>query len=815
MAESSPLDGLRRLPKEVGSAAAWSAAQPRRATALALVLVLLAGAGLPGLDRSPDPASAVPRDTGTAEASDAVTDRFKSTVLQKATIQFRVNPDACRSDSARNLPARHGPGGAPGPSVDCDNVTDETYLRAMEEFYRFLRDQRTATGGQGGVVTYMMGPSTFYKLANWTVAGGADDAPDGAFHLPPADDRARWRAVEEVTRESLWDALSPTVNPEHTVASATFVVEAGDPRSVPAIGRDVLDARDAYVRWVEEGEGNYTVFGPGNPPLVGADPPAESARTAAVLEDGLAAAVPLAAAAAAALLLVATRRLGPTGAGLAATAGTTVGAAGVAGWAGVGVSPYLLGVLPVAAGLGLDASLRLLRPGGADWDEAASAAGPGLVVTGLAAGAGAAVWAASPAPLVAGGGIAVLAAALLAPVLAALLVPAWTAVPDPASDRLGFSFEPLDLSSGTRRAAATAGLVALVVVATPGLLAVQTAPPDPAVRNLPEDDPFRREHERSQALFFPGEGDETRFRSHIVVVRGDIMDPEAHRYLDRVWEELRDEAHARPALDASTSRHLPFLVRKWQEVGNGTESVARSRLAGQLAGTQGSDSYPSSRSEVEATVDAIFDSPMATFGSLLVDHPRNNITVVPVLARTGSLEDVRSAQAGMDAAVARAADDRPDDVEVDVVGPGTTMLLLDEAQTPWLAALSAAGLVAAGGAAALLSGRRDGLRALLAAAGAGLVALAVSGMTGIPVRPAFAAPLLVAAAAGGWVLGRDRAREALLLGLAYAAVAAPFVAVPYQALAQASLAIVVAGLAGGGVAAALRARQDPANASQG
>lgn len=815
MAPEPPRDRIRSPVQAAADLAAWSAGHPGRAAALALVVVLLAGAGLPGLDRTPDPAQAVPRGDGTAEATDAVTTHFKSTVLQKATVQFPVNPDACRADSARNLPQRHGPGGEPGPEVDCGNVTDEVYLRALEEFFRFLRDQHPVTGDEGGVVTYMMAPSTFHKLANWTVAGGHDDAPPGAFQLPPPSDRARWRTVEEVTHDSFTDAMAPTLNRDRTAASAVLVVEPQDPRSPTAIGEDVLEARDAYLEWALE-HGNYTVFTGSNPPLVGADPPAEGARTSTVLEDGLAEAVPASLAAAALLLLAVTRRPRATAAGLAVVAGTATAAVGAAGWARVGVSPYLLAVLPVAAGLGLAAALQLLGPRDADepWRAAGEAAAPSLLVGGAAVAAAGLVWAASPAPLVAGAGIPLAAAALAAPPLALLLVPALAGAPPTprTAGRRGGLPGPAGLPPGrrARRVVLAAGAVALLLA--PGLLAATTAPPEPAVRNLPEDDPLRREHERSMDLFFGPQGDQDRYRSHIVVVRGDVLDPGTHRYLDALLEALEEEAAGSPALDASTSRHLPFLVRKWQEVGDGTESVARSRLQAQLPGEAAGSSYPDSREGIRADLDAIFDSPMATFGSLLVDHPRDRITVVPVMARTGTLADLRASQAALDDALARAEGDRPDDVAVGVAGPGTTTLKLHQEQTPWLAGAGLVALAAAGATGAWLRGRRAGLQALQVPAAAALAGLAAAGWAGAPVRPAFVAPLAAAAASAGWPPTRDRPRRAALAGLGLAATAAPFALVPYRELAQASLVVVAVGLAAGLAVAALQAR---GTASQG
>ncbi len=176
------------------------------------------------------------------------------------------------------------------------------------------------------------------------------------------------------------------------------------------------------------------------------------------------------------------------------------------------------------------------------------------------------------------------------------------------------------------------------------------------------------------------------FKTNIVVVEGDITDPDTLAYIDALSTSLRDESNATTVMDMHTSRDLPFLIRSWLKVCCGPQSPVAGTLSQELEmrGYEDESQYPQTRSEVETTLDDMFRSPYATFASLFVDHPRNNITVITLGVETGSFENAETAWNAVDRAVTNVEPQQPRDTHVSFVGNTPTNYLFIQEELPYL-----------------------------------------------------------------------------------------------------------------------------------
>jgi hypothetical protein len=806
---------------------------------LAGVAVLTAGLGVGAgdLTANVNASDEMPRSTEDHEGALALEEEFNGTHELGFTWHFRTDPEQCRADNDEQLAAR-----SPA-DVACANISDEVYVRAMEEAYTFLADHSFEPEGGALVededtirspVEAQRGLPGFLKLANWTIAGGEGQASEDAYALPAPEDRVRTNGAEELA----WDRMAPaeqaTMNGDASQAVVTYQVDPETELTSREIGAFALDARDAYVDWAEQ-SGNWQVFTGDNEPRVTVDRPVANAHQAQALDADLGEVLGVLGAGLAIGAAVVFRD--PLAAGLATATVAVAGlwTFGALGHAGVPLSELDLVHAPlvVAAGVlftvpAIEAFLREDETG-TEPETAIGTVGDEVVAPlslgGYVAAAGLAALGLSPTAMAADAAWMVLVGLTAALVLTLTLVPAGLSLIQARGRLVG--------SPETSRSTASAGLasrgvaaavaVALTVAslaAVGGLAADAWGQP---VETWPEEDERRAEHERAVLGFHDREPGETGFAGNAIVVHGEVTHPGALGYVDRLTTELRDEANGTEVLAADASRGLPSVIRDWMEMCCGASGVAESELPDAVTGeTDGPvPSYPSTQSEVETTVAAMLDSPYAPVARPVVAGPPGDALVVPIAVETGDAAEASEGWEAVTSAVEAAEPEKPNDVETAVVGPTANAHLTSEDQVHWLFYLLAAGTATAGLLA--LGYTREVAGTLAVALSVGLAGIWTLGLVAasdvaftVATAPGLVLGLLAAggfAARRAWPASRGRGRRASLFGVVLlvgvlAGVAALLdVSAGFPSpIAQDGIQVAVAGLVAGYAAQALVGR---------
>ncbi len=698
----------------VAQASLWSSRNPKKVLVVVLLLTVLFGAGLEDVHTDVDVADVLPRGNQNTEAAHNLTDRFKSTYTQEMELQFEVNPEQCRRDSQRNLPMR------PASDLDCGNITDEVYVRAIQEAYEFFQSYTHVEESDlpweddeeiTSPIRYQISLPTFMKLLNWTLEGGQGEAPPDAFGLPGRDDRARWDTLQESGWQLLQDTQTPIMDPSHEQTVVLYMPTADEEMESQEIGRFMIEARDAYLEWAPE-NADWQVFTEDNPPLHTVDLPVANAHSSHLAEEDFALFLPLIA-----LVLIVSLYALFREPRSVAIAGTSLSIAvvwtyGLMGHMDIAMNNLNLTVLPLIMGTGIDYSIHMInefmehKSQGASNDEAFEVAGQragvAMLIATLITVAGLTVMVLSPSLLLAQlGGLAMIAIVSVY-LLTILFIPAILSML-PGTEDLGADYQPSSFVPALGRFVSKHKIVfGVLVLAITGLSLVGLQQltveefGEPA-QNWPEDDWLRQEHEEGLRGFYDVEGDAEIFKANAVVIEGDITDPAAHDYIDRLSASLQAEAQQSDVIDMHTSRDLPFIVRSWLKVCCGPQSLISGTLSENLEqeGYQEYSQYPQSRPAIENTLDDMFASPYATFSSLFVSYPNNDITIITVSVQTGDFQNAEEAWLAVTSAQDRAADAKPNDVTTSFVGNTPTNYLFSSEQLPWLNYMSIVAMLAA------------------------------------------------------------------------------------------------------------------------
>lgn len=665
---------------------------PKKVLAVVLALTILLGSGLPLISTSVDVADVLPRGDHNTRAAKNVTSNFKSAYTQQNEVMFRIDPDACREISQQKLPDRQ-------TETNCGKITDEVYVRAIEEFYRYIKRNTD--------IEYQIALPSFYKLINWTEAGG-QDAPDSAFALPPTDPQGevQYRTVDEGVWASISDAVTPTLSPQREVAVGLYMVEGNANLTQREVGRQFIDARDSYLEWVED-RGEYPIFVDDNKPLIVADRPAANAHSSKLAQEDFALLFPLIVGFIAALLWIAFRHPRAILVSGTTLAVGTIWTYGFMGHVGIPLNTLNLVVIPILLGNGIDYSIHMmtefaehkseLKPDDEAFSLAGDRAGFAMFVATATTVVGLGIMMVSPSLLMAQMGL--LAAVGMGSIflLAVTFIPAQLAVFE-SSEGIGASFERSELmprfgawvSDHKFAIAAIIIVVTLLTAYNARNLTIETFG-DPA-QNWPEEDWLRQENDLGLAEFYDQEDGPTK-KTNIVVFEGDLYDHDTHVYIEDVFFAVGEK----PNVDTSTSRHIPFLVDVWLTVKDGAIGAPI-----HLGQQQSSDSeyysrspdYPRSRDEIRTTFNEMFDEPVSTFASLFIDHPEHEIGTMTVAVEGKTYPQAEASWQQVWDAIRSVDDQRPDDVRVAFVGNTATNYLFITGQLPWLNYMTLASLAA-------------------------------------------------------------------------------------------------------------------------
>jgi predicted RND superfamily exporter protein len=729
----------------------WSSENPKKVVGTFLLVTLLLGAGIPQIDTDVDAADVLPRGSKHTKAAQNLSDDFKSSFTQQVTFQFEVNPEQCREDSRKNIPLRSE------EDMHCDTITDEVYIRAIEEFFHFLRrysyqeeaglfadteDPNITKDGDGPFADkyrtvdspfrYQIGLPSFFKLINWTRSGGQDDAPASAYSLPPPDNRSQWQAVNQTTFAAIESSINPVLDPNRQQAAMLYLVPAQSDYTAREIGEFAIEARQAYEEWDGAEYKVYQENEPDHPnPRFTVDLPVANAHGSELVEEDLQLLMPLVAYLIIVALYAAFRDLRSVFVAGSALTLAVLWTYGAMGLMDIALNPLNLLIVPLIMGSGIDYAIHMINEFQEHKSEGLSDA-EAFLVAGKRAGvamflatfitvAGLLVMVASPSLLMAQlGGLSAIAITSVF-LLTVSFIPAVLTLME-GTDEMGANFKPstsipkFGRFVNNHRIAFSVLLIVATVGAAVGMTNLQKEEFGEPALNWPEDDPMRQEHVRGLAGFYNSEPGEPTFKTNVVVVQGDNTEYDTHQYIDALNSNLTREAEDTEIVNMDTARHLPFIVRTWLKVRDGPESVPRGIISEEL-GNQGfeeNNEYPKTRPEIQRTMDNIFRSPLSEFASLFVNPPNYNITIITVAVKTGSFDRASQAWDSLTRATEEAEPARPDDVHTAFVGNTATNYLFVEEELPWINYMSYIAFAVA--TLAVLAATRD-FRATLAVAG--------------------------------------------------------------------------------------------------
>ena len=603
----------------------FGARHAKSTVAVVLVLTVVAGYYATAITTNVDVADVLPRGDPNTEAAHNLTQKFKSSFTQQVTFQFHtldvndskqkeVYEAANRSLVNRRTEARPW------------NITDEVYVRAQAAFIQRVTSTPPFVGS--------VGAPDFYKLLNWTIAGGDSQNPANAlpipgqpapnpqgqgnasFSLPPTDDagEARYQLLEQAVSgggyhvDAVYQAVDAVASPLWHQTAILVTVDPKDPIATRDIGEAGLAARDRIVAEADKRtDPILAVYGSANPPIFSVDLPIANAHASELTKHDFQLLLPIIAVFIAVTLFVAFRSVFSVVMSFSMLVVATTWTFGLMGGFHIALNTLNLAVVPLIMGVGIDYGIHMMneyqeqRAAGRSATEAWTYAGGGsalaLLVGTLTTIAGLLIMVVSPSLLVAQLGALAAFAISACFVLAILFIPALVTLAEGFQRAVGRErkakreeYQPSRImpafATGVSRARWLV-VVVLVLLAGAAIASAATikneAFGDPP-RNWLASDPLRQEHEKAIQGFYDSPKDDV--KANVLVFEGDMTDPAVHRYIAAITQTLRGNAQNGSWQDPNdgnktktsrvigdTLKDLPFLVNTYVTVHNGVPGV--------------------------------------------------------------------------------------------------------------------------------------------------------------------------------------------------------------------------------------------------
>ena len=715
-------------------------------TTIALVIgvTMLAGAYAKDITTNVDVADVLPRGDPNTIAAHNLTEEFKSSFTQQVTFQFRAIDAQNASqvalyqrENAEKLPDRVTDSavqeGSPQPGALTnrglvgrpENITDELYIRAISEMMAFVTAQEPFAGS--------VGTPDFYKLINWTIAGG-QNATDSDFGLPDTtrEGELQYATVEAgvLNVEAVFSAVDAVTSPDWRQTAVLVTVGSEYDGSTKHIGERALEVREMWLQKVKAGETEFEIFGPENPPLFSVDLPIANAHASELTAHDFKLLLPIIGIFIAMTLFIAFRNTTSVIATFSMLAIAVLWTFGVMGAMRIPLNTINLATVPLIMGIGIDYGIHMmneyqeLRHEGKSPEQAWIAAGGGsalaLFVGLVTTLTGLIVMVISPSLLVAQLGILAMVAIASCYVLAVLFLPAVvTLLGERGPDRMKrIQYAPSRvmpmLATGVSRARWGVALV-LVLIAGASIGSASNiqreAFGDPP-RNWLEDDELRLEHAEAIEGFYARSDDAV--KANVLIIEGDLTDPAVHAYINNLTGTFRqhtltnwtdaNNASMRSRVIGDTLRDLPFLLNTYLTVRDGAPGAAqflgatglneRFAQAPAQAGGPPVATYPESREEMKDLLDEVFRSPLFQFGNLFVNAPEYDMTVIVFSVNATTYKDAEAVWNEVQAAIAANAALKPEGTQVSFFGNTAINYLFVAKQVPWLGYMSAVTVIA-------------------------------------------------------------------------------------------------------------------------
>lgn len=643
----------------------WCSNHAKAVIAVVFLVTVVMGYGVSTITTNVDVADVLPRGNPNTEAAHNLTERFRSTFTQQVTFQVHVDESGARwrEDNAKlqyratslvlapdsGVPPLPIPlPGSAGPVVlenrpNPGNITDEVYVRAIEEMVDFIQERTDFTRS--------ISISNIYALLNWTVAGGQNGAPDEAFSLPgygTPQDAQRYLVVDQAVKDAVLDTVDAISSPSWNHAATLFMPAADNEKPTRELGEQIMQARDEYVQAVADGKTQFTVFGPENPPLFTVDLPIANAHSSELVQEDTVKLMPLVAAFILVCLYIAFRNVRAILVSFTTLAIGVVWSYGTMGYLGIALNTLNMTIVPLVMGIGIDYSIHMINEfvehkseGHSDAEAfriAGTRSGLALLIASATTVGGLVVLVFSPSLLIAQLGLVSSVALTVIYLLAITFIPAALTLIG-GSEKMGANFSRSRLMPAMAHGVSRARYLVILLLIVVSVVAYPFAQPckeegdkgcvgkeafgDPGRNYLPSD-PIRKEHEKGLAYFY--EAPDSDEKANILAFQGPgILTPEAMDYYRTIEANLKTKERVIP----DTLRTLPFFIETWLTVKSGApgavagvgldQLLASGVLPGPVAAQ--ADQFPKTEEAIRSEVDQMFNSPMRELASIIVNHP--------------------------------------------------------------------------------------------------------------------------------------------------------------------------------------------------
>ncbi|MEK6975651.1 MAG: MMPL family transporter [Candidatus Thermoplasmatota archaeon] len=642
----------------------------------------------------------------------------------------------------------------PGPN----NITDEVYLRGMEELFLFLQDEVPEL--EWGITL-----SSQVKLVNYTNTGVPRvQSPDpAAFSMPDTSPQgsqqfsSAWTTYYVASPASVRSITSA----DWTSSRMALLFQPGG-KSLVEIGDDVYEAFDKYRAIVRACDADpaaecsleWNVFEADGLIVDPRGAPAAASYLTAVTLHDLVRLTPLAILFVGGMLFLAFRRVGTVLAMTLPLAIAGFGVLGAFGLIGLPIHSVSLLVFPVLIGTGIDfgihmaSSYHAARHAGKDALGAAYASGQGagvpLVVVTITTLVGMGFLLFGPNKLLQELGVAIILGLSLLLVVSLTALPAalsWTSSPPPSRTLVDRFLLRNARFWGRRRALGVGVVVVLAAVSLLAIPALKTLVIGTPAAFYPADDRQRQDFEASNARYFNQNID---LVSNALVVEGDIATPEAMALLKDLEGAIKELDFVRD--DSAVS--IYFALNAWIQVREGT---AGSPAVIAQESIQPGSTFPQDAEGIRALIQEMFDTPLSTYATFFLREPDYRIGILLVeLEQPGEFEDLKPVWDKLNGKVAEVQARHPNaGLRIHVAGSTAVAYLFTAEEMPYLQIAGYLGVVATAVQVAIL---RKSLRDAVIVAGvvvvAGLWWLGLLVAAGIALSIALVVPLVILEAIG-------------------------------------------------------------------
>ncbi len=700
----------------IASTSLWSSKNAKAVVLVVLLLTGILGYGITLITTNVDVADVLPRGNPNTEAAHNLTTQFKSTFTQQVTFQLHMDEDGKYWEADdEQLQYRV-------TQRDVGNITDEVYIRAMQELADFI-EQRTDFERQVSI-------NNIYALINWTIAGGdgyngQGTASESDFKLPgygSQQEALQYLAVEQVVQAAVLDTVDALAAPDWDHGVLLFMPAADNPTDMRTLGDQIIAARNAYVAAVDAGDTEFTIWGSQNPPLLTVDLPVANSHSSNLVEEDMVKLMPIISVLIIFFLFLAFRNIRSIIISFTALGVGVTWTYGTMGYMGIALNTLNMTIVPLIMGVGIDYAIHMINEflehkahGHTDaeaFQEAGSRAGLAMFIATMTTVLGLVVMMISPSLLMAQLGF------LSAIAIAAIFLLTITFIPAAltllgGTDKMGASFAPSNFMPSLARGVTRGrwGVLGVVILLSAGAYASslnleEEAFGDPG-KNFPADDPVRIEHEQGLRWFYDMEDPDV--KANILTFEGPgILSPDAIQYYRTIEENLKHQDR----VISDTLRTIPFFLETWLTVkGGGPCAVAAlgaerapdtlDVLLGPLGqgGAPCADqtTFPTTESEIRAEANAMFASPMRELASIILNHPTMNMGAMTFSVQAATYDEAEEVWHQVWSAVAAAnqtfGGSAPDGVHVAFVGNTATNYLFVAEELPWLTYMSVAATI--------------------------------------------------------------------------------------------------------------------------